>query len=73
MIRCIPVVSSNIEAIGYDRNTSTLRVVFQGARAYDYMDVPPEVVLDLMFAASHGSFFAKQVKNAYTFTKVEEG
>jgi len=69
-IRCIPVVSSNIEAIGYDRQTRTLRVTFKTG-AYDYADVPPEVALDLLFAESHGKFLAEAVKNVYEYRKIE--
>jgi len=72
IIRCIPVVSSNLEAIGYDRPTSVLRVIFQGGRAYDYADVPLDVVVDLMFTESHGGFFAKKIKGIYAYQKVEE-
>jgi len=69
-IRCIPVVSSNIEAIGYDRQTRTLRVTFKSG-VYDYADVPPEVALDLLFAESHGAFLAREVKNVYEYRKVD--
>lgn len=70
-IRTIPVESSNIRSIGYDRHTGTLRVVFHRSGAYDYPNVPPELVFDLLFAESHGEFFNRQVKPNFNFRKVD--
>ena len=35
-----PVESSNLVAIGYHRQTQTLRIIFQEGRAYDYPGLP---------------------------------
>ena len=35
----IPVVSSNVESIGYDGSTQTLRVRFLNGSTYDYKNV----------------------------------
>ena len=41
------VVSSNIEAIGYDERSRTLEVCFKNGRVYQYFDVPLDVYRDL--------------------------
>lgn len=68
-IRCLPVDSSNIAAIGYDRHTGTLRVIFHHGGAYDYPAVPPALVLDLLFAESHGEFFNRHIKPNFEYRK----
>lgn len=68
-IRTIPVESSNITAIGYDRRTGTLRVIFHRSGAYDYPNVPPNLVLDLLFAESHGEFFNRQIKSNFEYRR----
>lgn len=56
------VRSKNIEAVGYDHKGKLLRVVYQGGRSYDYVNVPPETVADLWVASSVGSFIHQQIK-----------
>ena len=64
------VQSSNVEAVGYDAATRTLRVRFKGGKAYDYAAVPAEIYAALTGAASIGSFLATQIKGTYVASPV---
>ena len=64
----IPVVSSNIYAVGYDG--STLRIQFHSGGIYDYSGVPESVYNGLMNAASKGSYHAAHIKNVYPYRKI---
>ena len=57
----LPVVSSMVSRLQYDRNTRVLTAVFRD-RFYAYADVPADVVLDVLFADSIGSTFDKLIK-----------
>ncbi|MET7279281.1 KTSC domain-containing protein [Kribbella sp. NPDC005582] len=39
-VHLTPVVSEAVDAVGYDYETRTLRVVFTSGKTYDYYDVP---------------------------------
>ena len=64
------VDSSNIERIGYDSNSSTLRIEFKSNRTYDYSNVPENVFNELRSASSVGSYHAKNIKNFYSYTEI---
>lgn len=64
------VDSSNIERIGYDPNSSTLRVEFKSNRTYDYSNVPENVFNELRNASSVGSYHARNIKNLYPYTEI---
>lgn len=69
----VPVVSSNISAIGYDQAQQVMRVKFTNGSVYDYQHVPKEVHDKIMNADSVGSTFNKEVKSKpsiYPFAKV---
>jgi hypothetical protein len=66
-----PVRSSNIASIGYDAGSSTLEVEFVTGAVYQYYNVPKSVYEGLMNAKSHGSYFARYVKDAdYRYKEV---
>ena len=66
----IPVASSNLATIYYDRDTSQLYIRFKSGTRYRY-DGCPKAVYELLKAApSKGKFFAARIKNAYTCVKV---
>lgn len=50
-----PVKSSNVEAIGYDPETETVRVRFKGGATYRYAEVPAELFESIEAATSIGS------------------
>ncbi len=59
------VESSNLVAIGYHRQTQTLRIMFHGERAYDYPMVSEQEYKALMAAESKGKFFNTRIKPMY--------
>ena len=69
MPEMIFVDSSNVEAIGYDKDLQELHVQFVGGTLYIYSGVPPEIFDGLMYAASKGSFLNREVKGVYQVTK----
>jgi hypothetical protein len=64
------VESSNIVSVGYDPNTRILEVEFKGAALYRYLDVPPEIYLELRASASKGSFLNCNIKPHYSYERV---
>ena len=64
------VDSSNIERIGYDPDSNTLRTEFKSGGTYDYHNVPESVFEELKSATSIGGYHAANIKNTYAFTKV---
>ncbi|WP_310078296.1 KTSC domain-containing protein [Sinomonas atrocyanea] len=38
-----PVASTNVQSVGYDRLTQTMRVQFHGGGVYDYYGIPLEL------------------------------
>ena len=69
-IQKIPVTSSNIEAIGYDENSETLRVWFTNNAIYDYEKVPKFEFDSLRLSVSTGAHFAAKIKGKYSFKKL---
>lgn len=75
----IPVVSSNVKAIGWEANVMTmdsgyakdiLRIEFTSGLVYDYLNVSKEVFNELMEAESKGSYIYRKIRNRYTSIKV---
>ena len=67
----IPVLSSNVAAIGYDARTSTLLVRFHdGDRVYRYSGVPVAVYRAFLAAPSKGRFLAHFIKGLYPYARV---
>ena len=66
-----PVVSSNLESVGYDPETRVLQVKFKGGPgSYRYFDVPQEIHEGLMTATSKGQFLNAKVKG-FRYEKVK--
>lgn len=66
-----PVISSNIESIGHNNETRTLRVLFKNGRAYDYANVPGLMFAAMLAADSAGKFLNECIKPHYAFKQVE--
>jgi KTSC domain len=67
----ISVTSTNLAAIGYEEESSTLRVEFLNGTMYEYYNVPLEIFNDLSNAGSKGQFFNSNIrKGGYPFTKL---
>jgi hypothetical protein len=74
----IPVVSSNIKAIGWQANVmkdgtyqpkDILRVEFMSGLVYDYLNVSKTVFEELMASESKGSYINRKIKDKYTCIK----
>lgn len=69
VIPLTPCKSSNISAFGYDAASKTLAVQFGSGHTYHYPGVGSEVFEKLGKAKSVGSFFATDIRNAFTGVK----
>ncbi len=65
-----PVSSSNIQSIGYDESTETLRVQFNNGSVYEYRNVPVIVYNDFMQAGSLGAYLNRNIRNSYPYEKI---
>lgn len=69
-IAMIPVESSNVESIGYDEGTQTLRIKFLSGATYDYKNVLAMEYEQLKNAPSIGSYLNRNIKGNYAYEKV---
>ena len=70
-MRRTPANSSNIAEIGYDPDTSTLEIKFHNGGVYQYVNVPSEIHIGLMNAASKGSYFHRCIRERYRTTRIK--
>ncbi|HEU0046071.1 MAG TPA: KTSC domain-containing protein [Nitrososphaera sp.] len=70
-IEMIPVVSSNIESIGYDDSNQRVLVKFLNGTIYAYIGVPIHEFENLRDAPSLGSYLHRNYKNIYPYERVE--
>jgi hypothetical protein len=61
-----PVTSSNIEAIGYDVESTTLFIKFIKGIIYSYSGVSQLIYRYLMNASSVGKYFRDNIEGKYT-------
>lgn len=61
-MKLVPVQSTNIDSIGYDRDSRELRVRFKNGATHDYVGVEPDKHSGLMSADSHGGYFNEHIK-----------
>lgn len=66
----LSVQSSNLNSVGYDPATNTLEIQFNSGGVYQYFKVPNSVYLELIKAASKGSYFHKYIKGRYQFNRI---
>lgn len=66
-----PVISSDIHSIGYEPGSHILEIEFRSGGVYEYFDVPQSVYDSLMSASSHGSFFHRNIRDKYRYTKIQ--
>jgi hypothetical protein len=64
------VTSSNIKAVGYDKDTLLLIVEFHSGKKYAYSDVPPAVYTGFLEAKSMGIFFSRNVRSNYNYERL---
>ena len=65
-----PVISSNIQAIGYEVEDEILQVVFLNGSVYEYFDVPEEVYDAFITAPSKGKFLWREIRDVYDYERV---
>ncbi|WIF96213.1 KTSC domain-containing protein [Caminicella sporogenes] len=65
----IPVSSSNLVAVGYDRNSRTLVIRFHNG-TYAYSGVPEEIYKGLLNASSKGHYHHVYIKNSYPYRRI---
>ena len=67
----IPVDSSMIASIGYDKNARILEIEFAGKShaVWQYKAVPPEEYSALMNAHSKGKYFHSNIRGIYAEEK----
>jgi len=66
----IPVSSSNIRSIGYDRQSAILEVEFTSGDVYRYFDVPEHLYQQFLHASSHGQFLNDNIRYSYRYQKI---
>ena len=67
----VPVESSSIESVGFEKNV--LEVRFRNGGLYQYLDVPETVLASLMRAESKGRFLNQQIRGRYPTIRLERG
>lgn len=64
------VNSSQLQEVEYDSETSKLIVTFNNGSKYSYDDVPEKVFVELVSVDSIGSYFNREIKSKYKYTKI---
>jgi hypothetical protein len=64
------VKSSQIRAVGYDPNTSTMQVEFSNGARYTYHGVESHQHRALMHAESIGTYFHKHIRGRHRHEKI---
>lgn len=64
------VSSSNIEAIGYDEESETMRIWFLNGSIYDYSGVGIMEYEGLKNAPSLGSYMHQNIRGQYPYVKI---
>jgi len=65
--------STVIHRFCYDADTSRLVIEFQSGRRYVYFGVPPAVHEAMRSARSRGSYFNEQVRDRYSYARLDTG
>lgn len=68
-IKRIPVASSNIASIGYDKEAHILEIEFHHGAIYQYVDVPEKVYEELMNSPAQGAYFMNEIKSKFNYQK----
>jgi ATP-dependent DNA helicase RecG len=68
-IKRIPVASSNIASVGYDKKAHILEIEFHHGAIYQYVDVPERLFEELMSSPAIGSYFMNEIKRKFEYQK----
>jgi hypothetical protein len=69
-MQLVTVDSSMIHAVGYDKDTQELEVVYTSGKIWRYKNVPAEIFQQLLDADSKGSFMRGNIIGMYPEYKV---
>jgi|688.fasta_scaffold1537790_1 hypothetical protein len=67
-----PIESSFIIKASWYTDAEILAITFTSGSIWMYYDVSYEVFMDFMRAKSHGSYFNKNIRNAYFGEKISQ-
>lgn len=70
-IEMTPVVSSQINSIGYSEVYRTLYVKFSKGSIYRYFDVEKDVYQEFVNSESPGKYFHAHIRKEYSYELVE--
>lgn len=62
--------SKNIKSATYDEENLILTVTFVGGNMYKYFAIPIQIWEEMILAPSVGGFFARSVRNKYSYEKI---
>ena len=71
MMNMVGVNSTNLDFIGYDPDTSTLRIQFKDGSIYEYFDVPQYVYDELYAADSKGTYASRNIYKVYRQNRIQ--
>ncbi|MBR9681854.1 MAG: KTSC domain-containing protein [Candidatus Altiarchaeota archaeon] len=66
----IPVSSSNLVSVGYEKSNKTLEVEFRNRRIYQYKGVPESIFKGLLLAVSKGKYLHRFVEKKYPYLRI---
>jgi hypothetical protein len=66
-MRLDPVESSMLAAVGYDAELKALVVLYNSGKAYQYLEVPPDVYDGLTSARSKGRYMLDHIIEYYPY------
>ena len=64
------VFSSNINSVGYNKETFTLEIEFHHGGIYIFYNISPTIFHELMASTSKGIYFANNIKGKYDFIRI---
>ena len=64
-MRLDPVESSMVAAVGYDAKLKAMVVLFNSGKAYQYLEVPPEIFEGFTRAHSKGRYMLDHIIDYY--------
>lgn len=67
-----PVISSNIQSLGYDKFRKKLEVEFKDGSIYRYKSVPKNIANDFEDAKSKGKYLNENIKRQYQYRKYKD-
>jgi Ca2+-binding EF-hand superfamily protein len=70
-MKLTPVKSSMLRAVGYDRKTNEMEVVFRTGDAYRYENVPLSIYSDLLKAKSKGTYMQEHIINVFPYYRLK--